>query len=224
MNIKMTGLMTGAAFLMGTVAHAGGYVVPIIEAVPAVTASTGTGPSPWLAAIPLLIAGFLISRDNGNVPPPGDYGGPCFSEGTLIETVNGLKRVEKINVGDMVVTSSGPQEVLSVESWLPTEYKDRPAIYNGVSMSQNHAVLHEGEYVPAGMATNERGIIDGNLYYHILVRNHAWLVVLSTDGRTAIFAESMLLTADIRPLCDRFRDVVELHAANPVFKQMPVTI
>lgn len=225
--------------LASSAAYAGGYVVPIIEAVPQVVA-TGNSPSPWLAAIPLALL-LLLSRDGGDraTLPPGDHGGPCFREDTLILmadakwpgvqlAVSGIimandyfpkwKRVDELEAGDIIVTTKGPQVVLNVASWTPTEFSDRPVLYMGVQLSKNHCVMRddaEQRKVPAIFASSERTAIDGSAYYHVLTAEHAWCFVKGNGDGPTVIAETMFLTKDMKPLCDEYPTLIEQHATHP---------
>lgn len=214
---------TVSALAVSSAAHAGGYVVPIIEAVPQVVA-TGNSPSPWLAAIPLALL-LLLSRDGGDraTLPPGDHGGPCFREDTLIMIsgeMDSWKRVDELEVDDVIVTTKGPQVVMHCASWTPTEFADRPVLFMGVQLSKNHCVMrHIAEAnqrrIPAIMASNERTAIDGASYYHVLTAQHAWCFVKGNADGPVVLAETMFLTKDIKPLCDEFPSLVKEHAKHP---------
>ena len=90
--------------LWGGSALAGGYVAPILELAPAAPVATaGTSPNWWMALVPLFLfalAGRADRGDNGLTPLPGDYGGPCFGEDTLIPLERGWVPVQRIEAGE----------------------------------------------------------------------------------------------------------------------------
>ena len=212
-----------AALFAASAAHAGGYVVPIIEAVPAVTASAGgTGPNvAWLAVPVVLCAIFCRGGGDRATLPPGDHGGPCFQEGTLISTDRGYRPIEDLAVGDLVTTSKGAQPILHIGHWTPTEFKDRAAVVDGIHMTRNHVVCMNGLASAAEEVTNVRAMIDGTRFFHILVTDHAWLEVDTFKPSGPLLAESMRLTADIKPLADLFPHLIAHHAAEPCDAPQP---
>lgn len=213
---------TVSTLAVSSAAHAGGYVVPIIEAVPQVVATAPSGPNwAWLA-LPALL---LLFRDGGGdraTLPPGGHGGPCFREDTLIMISGDMgswKRVDELEAGDVIVTTKGPQVVMHCASWTPTEFADRPVLFKGVQLSKNHCVMRDIDMtqrrVPAIMASNERTAIDGASYYHVLTASHAWCFVKGNADGPVVLAETMFLTKDIKPLCDEFPSLVDEHATHP---------
>jgi len=214
---KLHFLATSAvALAAASASYAGGYAVPIIDVAPPITTVANGSPNwAWLAVPVVVCAIFCRNGDSGNVPPPGDYGGPCFREGTVILTGKGWVQVENLKAGDIVSTSKGPQPILHIDSWVPTEFKDRPAIVDGVYMSANHCVELNGHRVPAAQVAEDMGKIDGARYFHILTEKHAWLMVGADVFADAVMAETLFLTEDIRPLAAKFPGLSEAHAADP---------
>ena len=215
----LQGLVAGvAAFGSTAAAYAGGYVAPIVEFSPAAApvASVGTAPNYWLALIPLalLYFGTRGGNDSGSNPPQ-DLGGPCFCEGTLILADGDWVAVETIKAGDIVTTSKGAQRVLSVGSWQPTQFRDRPIIVDGVRVSANHGVHVDGFNVEAQAVSAKRGLIDGRSYFHILVEDHSWLSAKGDPSGPVLVAESLMMTKDLK-LANDFPHLVQHHAANPV--------
>lgn len=205
--------------LWGGAALAGGYVAPILELAPAAPIATaGTASNWWMALVPLFLialAGRADRGDNGLTPLPGDYGGPCFGEGTLIQLERGWVPVQMIEAGERIVTSRGPQTILAVESWRPVEYRDRPFVVGGVRLSPNHGVAAGEIIVPACRLSTARSPIDGGSYFHILVADHSWLYAKAEAEAPAIWTESLCMTADLK-LARKFPDLVARHAADPV--------
>lgn len=199
--------------LMSGAAHAGGYVAPIVAAPPVAVAAE---PSRWWIALPLLALVALAGRGSGSkpgiTPLPGDYGGPCFGEGTeLLMADKSWKAVEDIAAGDMIWTSEGKQPVIATDSWVPTDFRDRPVIVNGVRLSPNHGVKNDDTFrVEARTVTTQRGMIDGRAYHHVLVADHAWL--LARDGEGHVYAESLWLTKDMK-LGRAYPEIAARHAA-----------
>ncbi|WP_405404449.1 Hint domain-containing protein [Paracoccus sp. Ld10] len=215
------GLTAGvAAFASSVAAYAGGYVAPIIEFAPsaAPVAAAGNAPSYWLALIPLALLYFGTrggSGDDIGSNPSQDLGGTCFCEGTLILANGDWVAVESIRVGDVVTTSKGVQTVLSIGSWRPTQFRDRPSIVDGVRISANHGVQVDGFNVEASAVTSRRGLIDGRSYFHILVEDHSWLYAKADPAGAVLVAESLMMTKDLQMAQD-FPHLVGHHAANPV--------
>lgn len=211
-----------AAALFGLPGFAGGYVAPIVEiAAPMNIASAAPVPY-WLALIPLGLLVFLgLDRGDGRtVPPPGDWGGPCFCEGTLLHLDRGWVPIEAIRPGDLIRTSKGMQPVLSVESWQPTEFRDRSVVIKGVRVSQNHGVAHGAYRVPAADLSPVRARIDGSRFFHVLVRDHSWLYAKADPEAEVLEAESLMLTADDL-VGKRFPDLVPGHMAHPAAPDAP---
>ncbi len=213
--------------MWGGMAAAGGYVAPVVAlpaALPPAAAPilTGGGQAWWLMAIPLLL--FLLAGRGGSggsgrgpqlTPVPTDHPGPCFGEGTLIRLERGWVPVEAIEAGERIVTSRGVQTILTVESWRPVEFRDRPFVVEGVRLSANHGVAAGEIIVPASRMSAVRSRIDGSRYFHILVTDHAWLFAKAGPDATVIRAESLCMTADLK-LARTFPDLVARHAAEPV--------
>lgn len=205
--------------LGGGAALAGGYVAPILEVAPSAPAATiGAAQNWWLALLPLFLVALAARGDGGGkglTPLPPDHGGPCFGEGTLIRLKDGWVPVERIKPGERIVTSRGIQTVLSVESWRPVHYRDRPIVVEGVRLSPNHGVAAGEIIVPACRLSTARSRIDGSRYFHVLVADHSWLFAKAAANAPIIRAESLCLTADLK-LARKFPGLVERHAADPV--------
>ncbi|WP_147385944.1 hypothetical protein [Paracoccus sp. JM45] len=206
------------AVFNSTIAYAGGFVAPIVESAP-INLPTAVAPqSYWMALIPI---GLLLLLKNGNhhnkelTPVPKNHGGNCFGEGTLILLKRGWASVENVKVGDSIATSKGFQEILSVGSWQPVEFQDRPVMIGGVRLSHNHGVAVGNFRVEAQLVSSLRLRIDGRRYFHFLVTNHSWLFAKSDKSETEVKAESMLLTNDME-LSKIFPHLVALHATYPV--------
>ncbi|WP_299360581.1 Hint domain-containing protein [uncultured Paracoccus sp.] len=173
-----------------------------------------------MALIPLFLLA-LASRGGGGrgnddfTPLPPDHGYICFGEGTLIWLERGWVPVEEIQTGDRIVTSRGIQTILTVESWQPVEYRDRPAVFENVRLSPNHGIKVGNIIVPACNLTTVRSRIDGSRYFHILVEDHSWLFAKADADGTIIRAESLCMTADLK-LAKTFPDLVARHASDPV--------
>lgn len=218
-------LLTTTAFVFAaTAATAGGYVAAIPSVAPTLSAPAadnrvliGVG---ILALLAALFSGGKGGGDHFSTTPI-DQGGPCFMEGTLIMVgPNDFRPVETIAVNDTILTSKGPQKVLSVESWQPVSIKDSPAIYKGVRMSPNHRIVVnptiEDVLVPVGEVSEMRGWINGRRYYHILVTDHALVVArASTEAEDSVLAETLAITDDMRSLATRFPHLVAHHAEHP---------
>lgn len=214
--------LTGA--LMSGAAYAGGYVAPIVAAPPVAVAAE---PSRWWIALPLLALVALAGRSSGSnpgiTPLPGDYGGPCFREDTLVLTVTGWAPIEILTRADVVVTSKGPQRVLAVDSWVPKDYQHRPVLVSGVYMTANHRIqTGEGDMIEAEKAGHPRAPIDGMRYYHIVLKDHAMLTVASPELCLPIQAESMQVAPGTK-MGRKFPHLIERHAASPAAKLQVVT-
>lgn len=218
---------TAALLSSASTAVAGGYVAAIPSVAPPALSSGPSG-GEWLIGAGLLAAlAFLLGRSSsdGHITPlPPEHSGPCFLEGTLIVLSNGYtKPVERLQVGDLVWTSRGPQPVLHVASWRPTNYRDRPCIVRSIHLSPGHRVLLEGEVMTALDACNgKRGKIDGKSYYHVLINDHAWLKAAVVAG-FPLRCESLQLTTDMPALAERFPHVLAAHEANPLIADEVMT-
>ena len=214
MTKRTTSIIAGAASLLSGTALAGGYVAaPIIDAPPVIT-SGGTGQT-WLALAGLAIIAVLIGKGNrphGNPAKPD--GGACFLEGTMIEVCGGWAPIEKLRPGSLVETDNGWQPVVHIASWQPTGHDDRPVILDGVSLSPNHRVIHNGKVAEASTVSEDCAPLDGRRYFHILLADHEWLSARAADGAPIVMAESLALTPDM-PLGRLMPDLAAHHAANP---------
>lgn len=208
-----------SAGLWGGAAQAGGYVAPLVELAPSAPVATGIGAQGWwMALLPLFLVALAGRGDRGGAglaPLPGDHGGPCFGEGTLIRLDRGWVPVETITAGERIVTSRGLQTILAIESWRPVDYRDRPFLVQGVRLSPRHGVAAGGALVPACRLGTARSPIDGRSYVHILVPDHSWLLARAAADAPVIRAESLCMTADLK-LARRFPELVARHAADPV--------
>jgi len=78
-------------------------------------------------------------------------GRKCIAEGTLIETTNGPKRIEEVQVGDRVVVPEGDFEVTNVSNNGP---KDIVVVETtsgyAVMCTPDHLIMTEGGWVEAG--------------------------------------------------------------------------
>ena len=103
------------------------------------------------------------------------------------------------------------QAVIATDSWVPTDFRDRPVVVNGVRLSPNHGVKHDdAQRVEAIEASRTRGMIDGRAYHHVLVAEHSWL--LARDGEGHVYAESLWLTPDMK-LGRAYPEIAARHAA-----------
>lgn len=204
-------ITTITAALMSGTAYAGGYVAPIVAAPPVAVA---TEPNRWWIAIPLLALLALSNRGgkSGLTPLPGDYGGPCFREDTLVLTTTGWAPVEVLTRDDVVVTSKGPQRVLAVDSWTPKEHRHRPVVVSGVYMTANHRIRAGDGMIEAEKAGHPRVPIDGMRYYHVVIEDHAMLTV--TVLGIPVHAESMQVTLGTK-MGREFPHLIERHAQAP---------
>lgn len=218
-------LTVSMTLLSSTAAYAGGYVA-VVPNVPPV-AGPGNVDGRVIAAIGVLgVLAWIMNRDGGGSSMPNepvDHGGSCFAEGTLImDGLGAWRPVETFREGQRVSTSKGLQTVLAVESWMPFRHEDRPVIYKGVRMSHNHGVqvvLDDGSELirPVEEVGGIRVSHNGRRLYHILVENHAWVMVKGTDREAqSFFAETLALTNDMPKLAKRFPHLVEKHSTDPV--------
>lgn len=205
--------------MWGGAALAGGYVAPIFELVPTAPVATASAASSWwMAFIPMFLIALVGRTDRGNdglTPLPGDHGGPCFAEDTLIRLERGWVPIKMIEAGERIVTSRGIQTILAIESWRPVDVRDRAFVVEGVRLSPNHGVAVDEIIVPACRLSTARSQIDGGSYFHILVANHSWLFAKAEPDAPAIRAESLCMSADLK-LARKFPDLVARHAADPV--------
>lgn len=207
-------LTTAASILSAAGAHAGGYVPPVLD-LPPVQVATPAEPRLWWV-LPVLALFLWAGKGKSHQfsPTPPDYGGPCFHEETMILTDKGWLLVEELKAGDVMVTSKGRQPVIEVDSWVPTDRKDRPVEIDGVKMSKNHRVPdEEGRMVEAQYMSTVRPPIDGARFYHVLLEHHAWLYVCTTKTAYPIMAESLMVTEDTK-LGRKYPHLVEGHAKN----------
>lgn len=207
------------AALMSGAAYAGGYVAPIVAAPPVAVSAE---PNRWWIALPLLALLALAGRGSGSkpglTPLPGDYGGPCFREDTLVLTTTGWAPIEILTRADVVITSKGPQRVLAVDSWVPKDYQHRPVRVSGVHMTANHRIqTDEGGMIEAEKAGHRRTPIDGMRYYHIVLEDHAMLTVASPELGLPIHAESMQVSPGTK-MGRKFPHLIERHAQAPAAK------
>ncbi len=213
-------ITTITAALMSGTAYAGGYVAPIFAAPPVVATPVAVAaePNSWWLAIPLLALLALSSRGGnskpGLTPLPGDYGGPCFREGTLVLTTAGWAPIEILTQADVVVTSRGPQRVLAVDSWTPKDHRHRPVVVEGVHMTANHRIRADEGMIEAEKAGHPRAPIDGMRYYHVVIEDHAMLTVASPELGLPIHAESMQVSPGTK-MGREFPHLIERHAKAP---------
>ena len=208
-------LTAAVSLLSSTTAFAGGYVAPLLEVPPVAASSADAAPDALWLVVPLLIAAVLIGKGNrphGNPAKPD--GGACFLEGTMIGTPYGFVPVEDLKPGMTVKSSKGDQTIICVTSWQPTDRNDRAYSVDGVHLSPNHRVLHNGRIVEASAASPVRRMLDGTTYHHILLVDHAWLYARSEEVSKIVMAESLMLTPDMA-LGRAMPDLAAHHAANP---------
>jgi antigen 43 len=153
--------------------------------------------------VPDSVAGTLVTV----MDPP-----PCFMAGTLIATPDGPVAVERLSVGDVVLTEGGAVEPIT---WIGSRRIDcnrhvdpariwpvrilahafapsRPK--RDLYLSPDHAILAEGVLIPVKHLLNGRSIIqvaaDAVLYFHLELPRHA---VILAEG---LAVESYLDTGD----------------------------
>ena len=220
-GLAVKAVTAAASLLSGTAAFAGGYVAaPILDVPPAAAPSAGAAPDALWMVVPLLIVALLIGKGNrGQSNPTKPDGGSCFLEGTLISTPHGFVPVEQLKPGMAVKSSKGDQTIICVTSWQPINPEDRAYSMDGVHLSPNHRVLHNGRVVEARATSSVRRMLDGTTYHHILLVDHSWLYASSGDTSKVVRAESMALTPDM-PLGRLMPDLAAHHAAHPAWEGM----
>ncbi|MXV44649.1 hypothetical protein GS501_06270 [Saccharibacter sp. 17.LH.SD] len=171
---------------------------------------------------------YIFSQDDGGTATGGQInsGGdtpfmfdPCFLGGTLIDTPRGHKKIDELEVGDLVVSYDYKNSVQSTEKiiWMgqghkivhahwPLDLAGYPirilknALSEGVPfkdllVTPEHCVFHNGTLIPARMLVNGASIyFDISFteydYYHIETEKHS---ILLSDG---MFTESYLDTGN----------------------------
>ena len=140
---------------------------------------------------------------------------PCYLCGTMIETRDGLKAIEKIRAGDMVYTYEGSARVLKPVTWVGSGHhsvrRNRPddvagyAIhivkdaladnipYKDMRITPEHCLYIDEKFIPARMLVNHHSIrYDYSkteyTYYHLELEEHG---VIKADG---VLSESYLNT------------------------------
>lgn len=143
---------------------------------------------------------------------------PCFVAGTMITMVGGDdKRVQHIEVGDMVATLTGAKRVLWVGSAeVDVTEKIGPYSIRGLWVSPQHRVLIPGKGLIAAKhhpdaveVTWHEGTVP---YHHFLLEEHS---IVCADG---ILCESLWPGKEtLRMLGDAFTHLIDVEAyrANP---------
>ncbi len=148
---------------------------------------------------------------------PGKFNAsqPCYLAGTLIETTNGLKTIEKIEVGDLIYTYKGTIKIPKPVIWIGSGYHNVQANqpddiagyaihiiknaladyvpYKDMFITPEHCLYIDGKFIPARMLVNNHSIYydyskSKYTYYHLELEEHG---VINADGA---LSESFLNT------------------------------
>jgi hypothetical protein len=149
----------------------------------------------------------------------------CYLRGTHILTPTGTRRIEDLNIGDLVVTRfAGIQPIkwIGRQSFRPGDAKNWPVRIRAGALgdhipardlfvSRGHAILIEGRLILAEFLINGITItcdpsIAGLDYYNLDLGRHDCIIA---EGS---FAETF---ADAKGLRDRFTNAAEYHALYP---------
>lgn len=143
---------------------------------------------------------------------------PCFVAGTMITMVGGDdKRVQHIEVGDMVATLTGAKRVLWVGSAeVEVTDKTRPYAVHGILFSPQHRILIPGKGLIAAKhhpdAEDAFWFDEPVAYHHFLLEEHS---IVCADG---VLCESLWPGKEtLRMLGDAFTHLIDVEAyrANP---------
>ena len=153
---------------------------------------------------------------------------PCFLTGTQILTDNGYKRVEELEIGDLVQTADGkieavkwigyqtvnPHYILNPLRGNPIHIKVGALGENTPSrdlyVSPDHALLVDGLLINAGALVNDISIVKTQptqpfVYHHVELDNHALLIV---EGA---LAESYMPQTEDRMVYDNGAEYEDLY-------------
>ena len=155
-----------------------GVVVSFVSFNRAVTASEGPANGLTSTQIGTTANGeSLVSTDMGSTytvetnPTPGTI--PCFLAGTLIETLDGPRPAETLNVGDLVITSEGPSPL----AWIGTR---RLSLQSGA----------QSRFAPVCVP---RGALGQGLPFRDLFVSPSHRILISTPELELFFAENEVL-------------------------------
>lgn len=103
--------------------------------------------------IPMVVVNHIYMEQG--MYPKAIVGGGCVVEGTMIQTPHGVKAIQDFNVGDIVITKYGEQEVSHV--WNPdTLNEGNPECYEiefedgyVVTCSASHKFIIDGKWIEA---------------------------------------------------------------------------
>lgn len=130
-----------------------------------------------------------------------DFEVPCFAEGTRLMTYDGIKAVEDIKVGDIMLTATGSRPVV----WIGSSMEDdalyavrHPDMARPIVVTKNHGIAvkaHDGKtYLAAAKFLPDAGYSDfmvckmvgaTSRVYHVMLDAHDLLI--SDDG---LYSES----------------------------------
>ena len=126
-----------------------------------------------------------ITKIDGHKVPIVDCvigGSPCFPAGTLIYTNNGLKNIEDIRIGDMVLTHTGNfQKVLRVGGKISTTILLKNEMFK-LECTPNHPIYSYNEenggyeWIPAENMLNRLCAIVSKEPYDIINKNNGYVV------------------------------------------------
>ncbi|CAI3940126.1 Large exoprotein involved in heme utilization or adhesion (FhaB) (PDB:4RM6) [Commensalibacter communis] len=124
----------------------------------------------------------------------------CFLAGSMINTINGLKAIEDIQVGDQVITYRGGKQenrsviwigynTVTVNQSLPEDEANYPVriLKNAVAenvpfedllVTSEHCILLDGQFIPVRMLVNDTTIfydhtITEYTFYHVETEHHS---------------------------------------------------
>jgi hypothetical protein len=171
---------------------------------------------------------FSVSADGGGIGYTLTAEAPCFCPGTLIQTDHGPVPVERLAIGDTVITLDGAAEpvrwigrrsyagsfIAGNVAILPVCIK-AGALGEGVPLqdlfvSPGHAMFVDGQLVAASRLVNgvsivQAGAVESVTYYHVELQRHA---VLFANGATA----ESFLDDNCR---NQFQNAASFYAAYP---------
>lgn len=142
--------------------------------------------------VPFSVGGWAVATTSGgtgggtNGGSAGGTGTGCFSGNTLIQMPSECISIDKLKVGDVIVSNKGNRRVLAIHHH-DAVIRKMIDMGNGEFVTPNHIICHENEWTSAGEVLRN----NADVYLNIEVFNLS-IEADDFDGRSFLLANGIL--------------------------------